>query len=120
VKEVPDPERFGVATFTTTGRSDPAGRTSLQSQKIIKITEKPKNPDSNYAVTGIYMYDKTVFTIIKTLKPSSRGELEITDVNNHYIRQKTLEYDILDGYWTDAGTFESLFRAGELVHQASL
>jgi len=100
LKEVPDPHRFGVA--------------ELRDGKIIAIEEKPKNPKSNFAVTGIYMYDPEVFEIVKTLKPSSRGELEITDVNNAYIRRGTLTYDILKGWWTDAGTPESLFRANEL------
>lgn len=101
LKEVTDPERFGVPT--------------IDGDNITKITEKPKTPDSNYAVTGIYMYDAQVFDIIKTLKPSDRGELEITDVNNHYIETNQLQYDIMNGYWTDAGTFESLYRASELV-----
>ena len=101
LKEVSDPERFGVA--------------SLQGDKITEIEEKPKNPKSNFAVTGIYMYDETVFDIIKTLKPSKRGELEITDVNNAYIRRGELEYDILDGWWTDSGTFDSLLHANHLV-----
>ena len=75
----------------------------------------PKRPKTNYAVTGIYFYDNSVFDIIKTLKPSGRGELEITDVNNSYINKKQLEYDIISGWWTDAGTFESLTKANELV-----
>jgi glucose-1-phosphate thymidylyltransferase len=100
LKEVPDPHRFGVA--------------ELRDGKIISIEEKPKDPKSNFAVTGIYMYDPEVFEIVKTLKPSARGELEITDVNNAYIRKGTLTYDILKGWWTDAGTPESLFRANEL------
>ncbi|MGB9794745.1 MULTISPECIES: sugar phosphate nucleotidyltransferase [Caldisericum] len=99
LKEVPDPQRFGVA--------------ELRDGKIVSIEEKPKYPKSNFAVTGIYMYDSEVFDIIKTLKPSARGELEITDVNNAYIRKGTLTYDILKGWWTDAGTPESLFRANE-------
>lgn len=99
LKEVPDPQRFGVA--------------ELKDSKIVSIEEKPQNPKSNLAVTGIYMYDSKVFEIIKTLKPSARGELEITDVNNNYIQQGTLTYDILKGWWTDAGTSESLFRANE-------
>jgi len=100
LKEVQDPHRFGVA--------------ELRDDKIISIEEKPKNPKSNFAVTGIYMYDPDVFEIVKTLKPSARGELEITDVNNAYIKRGTLTYDILKGWWTDAGTPESLFRANEL------
>lgn len=101
LKKVDDPERFGVANF--------------DGKKIISIEEKPKNPKSDYAVTGIYMYDNQVFDIIKTLKPSKRGELEITDVNNAYIKQGALEYSILDGWWTDSGTFDSLLRANNLV-----
>ena len=101
LKEVPDPERFGVPV--------------LDGEKVVKIEEKPSDPKSNYAVTGIYMYDNTVFDIIETLRPSDRGELEITDVNNAYIERGDLEWDILDGWWTDAGTFESLFRAASLV-----
>ena len=101
LKEVPDPERFGVVGF--------------KGSKIASIEEKPKNPKSKYAVTGIYMYDNRVFEIIKTLKPSRRGELEITDVNNAYIKMGQLEHSIMDGWWTDAGTFESLLRASNLV-----
>jgi glucose-1-phosphate thymidylyltransferase len=101
LKEVPDPERFGVAV--------------LDGEKVMRIEEKPKEPKSNYAVTGIYMYDNTVFDIISTLKPSDRGELEITDVNNAYIERGDLRWDILEGWWTDAGTFDSLHRANNLV-----
>ncbi len=101
LKEVSDPQRFGVAT--------------LKGTKVTEIEEKPKRPKSNFAVTGIYFYDNKVFDYIKTLKPSGRGELEITDVNNLYIRAGTMTYDVLDGWWTDAGTFESLQRAGNLV-----
>ncbi|MCK4538564.1 MAG: NTP transferase domain-containing protein [Candidatus Krumholzibacteria bacterium] len=101
LKEVPDPERFGVPV--------------LEGERVVKIEEKPAKPGSSYAVTGIYMYDNTVFDIIKTLKPSGRGELEITDVNNAYIDRGELAWDILDGWWTDAGTFESLLKAGNLV-----
>ena len=101
LKEVSDPERFGVA--------------EIRNGRIIEIEEKPRKPKSRFAVTGIYMYDEQVFDIIKTLKPSGRGELEITDVNNRYIADGTLEHDILKGFWTDAGTFESLFRANQLV-----
>lgn len=101
VKEVPDPQRFGVPV--------------IKGDKIIKIEEKPKSPQSPYAVTGIYLYDNTVFEIIKTLKPSGRGELEITDVNNAYIERGQLTWEILDGWWTDAGTFESLLRASQMV-----
>ena len=101
LRQVADPHRFGVA--------------ELADGKIIGIEEKPGNPKSNYAVTGIYFYDGGVYDIIRTLKPSSRGELEITHVNDAYIAQGQLAYDILEGWWTDAGTFESLARAGELV-----
>jgi glucose-1-phosphate thymidylyltransferase len=101
IKEVPDPQRFGVPV--------------LEGDKIVKIEEKPKAPKSRYAVTGIYLYDKTVFDIIKSLRPSNRGELEITDVNNVYIERGQLTWEILDGWWTDAGTFESLLRASQLV-----
>jgi glucose-1-phosphate thymidylyltransferase len=101
LKEVPDPHRFGVA--------------EIDGAKIVRIEEKPKAPRSKYAVIGIYMYDSAVFDIIKTLKPSARGELEITDVNNEYIRQSNLTFEILQGWWTDAGTFESLLRASNLV-----
>jgi glucose-1-phosphate thymidylyltransferase len=98
LKEVPDPQRFGVAEIGKEG-------------KIIKIEEKPKTPKSNFAVTGIYMYDSDVFDVIKTLKPSWRGELELSDVNNHYVKEGKIEYTILNGFWSDAGTVESLFRA---------
>ena len=101
LKEVDDPERFGVA--------------ELKGGRIVGIEEKPKKPKSKYAVTGIYMYDNQVFEIIRTLKPSGRGELEITDVNNAYIKNGGLTYSVLDGWWTDAGTFESLLRANNLV-----
>ncbi|MBI4620757.1 MAG: NTP transferase domain-containing protein [Desulfobacterales bacterium] len=101
LKDVPDPERFGVP--------------EIHNDKIIGIEEKPKKPKSGYAVTGIYMYDSAVFDIIKTLKPSDRGELEITDVNNTYIERDKMTYEILDGWWTDAGTFESLLSASNLV-----
>jgi len=101
IKEVPDPQRFGVPV--------------LEGNKIVKIEEKPKAPKSPYAVTGIYLYDNTVFDIIKALRPSDRGELEITDVNNVYIERGQLTWEVLDGWWTDAGTFESLLRASQLV-----
>ncbi len=97
LKEVPDPARFGVPTF------DPQDQS-----KITKITEKPQNPDSNFAVTGLYMYDNRVFEFIKTNKPSDRGELEITDVNNRYIETGELSWSELKGYWRDAGTFDTL------------
>ncbi|MDD4879136.1 MAG: sugar phosphate nucleotidyltransferase [Candidatus Omnitrophica bacterium] len=105
LKKVPDPERFGVA--------------EVKGKKIIRIEEKPKNPKSDLAVTGIYMYDARVFDIIKPLKPSKRGELEITDVNNEYIKSGDMTFNVLDGWWTDCGTFESLFRAGSLVEKES-
>jgi glucose-1-phosphate thymidylyltransferase len=101
LKEVENPQRFGVA--------------QISDGKIIGIEEKPDKPKSNYAITGIYFYDPNIFEIIKTLKPSGRGELEITDVNNAYLEKGQLEYDILTGWWTDAGTFESLNKANELV-----
>jgi glucose-1-phosphate thymidylyltransferase len=101
LKQVPNPERFGVA--------------QISADKIIGIEEKPKKPKSHYAVTGIYFYDASVFDIIRTLKPSGRGELEISDVNNAYIKKGLLEYDIIDGWWSDAGTFESLKKVNELV-----
>lgn len=103
LKEVPDPQRFGVPV--------------LDGKKVTNIEEKPKEPKSKYAVTGLYIYDKEVFNIIKKLKPSNRGELEITDVNNHYIKKGEINWSILKGYWTDAGTFESLFRASKLVKE---
>ena len=106
LQKVANPQRFGVAEVSGT--------------KVTGIEEKPKNPKSDYAVTGIYFYDSTVFDIIKTLKPSARGELEVTDINNSYIAKGTLEYDILEGWWTDAGTFESLSRAGKLVEEEPL
>ncbi|MFC1633147.1 sugar phosphate nucleotidyltransferase [Patescibacteria group bacterium] len=106
IKEVHDPERFGVAT--------------IDGDKITKVTEKPDKPDSNFAVTGIYMYDGDVFNIVKTLKPSGRGELEITDVNNAYIDKGNLTYEKLKGYWTDAGTFPSLYRATKLVAEGQM
>jgi glucose-1-phosphate thymidylyltransferase len=103
LKEVPDAQRFGVA--------------ELAGNRVIAIEEKPEKPRTNYAVTGLYLYDPLVFSIISTLKPSGRGELEITDVNNEYIRRGTMQYAILKGYWSDAGTFESLLRASLLVQQ---
>ena len=101
LKEVPDPQRFGVAI--------------LEDGRVVGIEEKPAEPKSRYAVIGIYMYDERVFDFIRGLSPSQRGELEITDVNNMYIEQGTLEYEILDGWWTDAGTFQSLYAATKLV-----
>jgi glucose-1-phosphate thymidylyltransferase len=101
LKEVPDPQRFGVPV--------------ISDGRILRIDEKPEMPASPYAVTGIYFYDSDVFDMIKGLTPSSRGELEITDVNNAYIERGQMTYDILDGWWTDAGTFESLLLANNLV-----
>jgi len=101
LKQVPDPQRFGVPV--------------LDGNRVVKIEEKPATPRSPYAVTGIYFYDAQVFSIIKTLVPSARGELEITDVNNAYIAAGQLTWDLLEGWWTDAGTIESLFRANQLV-----
>jgi len=106
LKEVEDAERFGVA--------------EIKSGRIVGIEEKPKNPKSNLAVTGIYMYDQTVFEKTKTLEPSARGELEITDVNNAYIHEGSMTFNYLQGWWTDAGTFESLHRAANLVHDTRL
>ena len=103
LKKVPDPQRFGVP--------------ELKGDRITRIEEKPKQPKSQYAVIGIYLYDATVFEMIKTLQPSGRGELEITDVNNRYIEKGLMTWDILEGWWTDAGTFESLLRANQLVAQ---
>jgi glucose-1-phosphate thymidylyltransferase len=87
----------------------------IEGNRILKIEEKPKAPKSDYAVTGLYLYDHNVFDIIKTLKPSGRGELEITDVNNAYIERGDMTYAIVDGWWSDAGTFDSLLRATILV-----
>ena len=101
LKEVDDARRFGVA--------------EIVDGKVVSIIEKPSQPKSNLAVIGIYMYDAKVFEFIKGLKPSERGELEITDVNNMYAREGKLRYDVLDGWWTDAGTFDSLLRASNLV-----
>lgn len=100
LKEVPDPERFGIATF------DPQDQS-----KIIKITEKPQNPDSKMAVTGVYIYDNQVFNFIDQINPSGRGELEITDVNNKYVEKEQLTWSELKGYWWDAGTFDTLLEA---------
>jgi len=101
LKEVQDAQRFGVA--------------EIRADRVVGIEEKPRNPKSNYAVIGVYFYDATVFQKIRRLKPSGRGELEITDVNNFYVEERTLTYEILEGWWTDAGTFESLLRANNLV-----
>jgi len=101
LKRVPDPQRFGVP--------------KLDGNRVLQIEEKPSQPKSEYAVVGIYMYDANVFDIIRTLKPSGRGELEITDVNNAYIARGDMTWDELDGWWSDAGTFESLLHASNLV-----
>jgi glucose-1-phosphate thymidylyltransferase len=103
LKEVSDPQRFGVP--------------ELRRDQVVRIEEKPKKPKSNYAVIGIYFYDAAVFDVIKTLKPSNRGELEISDVNNRYIERGVMTWDLLEGWWTDAGTFESLLRANRLVSE---
>jgi len=101
LKRVTDPQRFGVP--------------QLDGQRVVKIEEKPAEPKSEYAVIGIYMYDERVFEIIRVLKPSGRGELEITDVNNAYIERGEMTWDVLEGWWSDAGTFESLLHASNLV-----
>ncbi len=101
LKEVHDPERFGVAT--------------LDGDRVVDIVEKPSDPQSNLAVIGIYLYDERVWNVIHDLEPSNRGELEITDVNNWYIRDGSMSYEVLEGWWTDAGTFESLYLAASLV-----
>ncbi len=104
LKKVSDPQRFGVP--------------EIEGSKVLRIEEKPTKPKSDYAVIGIYMYDSRVFEIIKTLKPSGRGELEITDVNNAYIDRQEMSWAQLEGWWTDAGTFESLLKASNLVAQS--
>lgn len=101
LSEVHDPQRFGVPV--------------IEDDRIVRIEEKPSEPKSPYAIIGVYMYDHRVFDIIKTLKPSGRGELEITDVNNAYIEWGDMTWDVIEGWWTDAGTFESLLRASNLV-----
>jgi glucose-1-phosphate thymidylyltransferase len=103
LKRVSDPGRFGVA--------------ELEGDRIVRIVEKPKEPRSDLAVTGVYFFDAHVYDAIRTLKPSDRGELEITDVNNHYLSRGELRFDVLDGWWTDAGTFDSLHLANELVRE---
>ncbi|CAN5677040.1 sugar phosphate nucleotidyltransferase [soil metagenome] len=104
LKEVPDPQRFGVP--------------ELDGDRVLNIEEKPSEPKSHFAVIGVYFYDNTVFDVIQTLKPSDRGELEITDVNNHYINRGEMTWNELDGWWTDAGTFESLLRASNMVAES--
>jgi glucose-1-phosphate thymidylyltransferase len=101
LKKVSDPERFGVP--------------QLEGDRVVRIEEKPQHPKSDFAVVGVYMFDNRVFEIIETLQPSGRGELEITDVNNRYIEWGDMAYSAVDGWWTDAGTFESLLRANNLV-----
>jgi len=103
LKEVPDAQRFGVA--------------EIDDDRVISIEEKPKKPKSRFAVTGLYLYDTNVFSVIRTLKPSGRGELEITDVNNSYIKRGEMQFSLLKGFWSDAGTFDSLLRASLLVQQ---
>lgn len=105
LKEAANNRRFGVPAFDSL------------SKKVISIEEKPALPQSKYAVTGLYFYDSCVFDIIKTLKPSTRGELEITDVNNWYIKQGIMQYQIVQGFWTDAGTIQTLYRASKFIHQ---
>ena len=105
LKEVEDAHRFGVA--------------EIKNGKILKIVEKPAKPKSKLAVTGLYFYDAEVYDIIKTLKPSNRGEFEITDVNNVYLKRNSLAFDVMEGFWTDAGTFESLFRASRFVYNSA-
>ncbi|WP_332694842.1 sugar phosphate nucleotidyltransferase [Halalkalibacter lacteus] len=105
LKEVSDPHRYGVAEINN------------EKQIITSIQEKPNNPLSNYCVVGIYMYDKYVFQYIEEIAPSQRGELEVTDLNNLYIKQQQLSYDVLSGWWIDAGTHESLYKANTLIYQ---
>lgn len=106
LKHTITPERFGVAT--------------IQNDKLIEIVEKPKNPKSNLAVTGLYVYENSVFDYIKTIKPSARGELEITDINNIYINNHNVQYQIVQNDWTDAGTFESLYKANEIARKIAI
>jgi glucose-1-phosphate thymidylyltransferase len=106
LKDVPDANRFGVA--------------ELQGEKVVSIVEKPENPKSSFAVTGFYLYDNNVFNIVKALKPSARGELEITDVSNHYIQANKMTASFVKGEWTDAGTFESLFKANEIARKLKM
>lgn len=104
LKEVSDPERFGVA--------------EVRGDQVIGTEEKPKNPKSNLAVTGVYMFDNRVFDIIRTMKPSARGEMEVTDIINDYIRRQKLGWEKLNGWWTDAGTFDTLLRANQIIAQS--
>ena len=107
LKSVPDPERFGVANLDNNGQ-------------IVSLEEKPKNPKSNLVVTGFYIYDNSVFSLIKTLKPSKRNELEITEVNNIYVKNKNCIWETVNGEWTDSGTFESLYKANTIIYNKSL
>jgi len=106
LKKVSNPERFGVA--------------EIKNEEVVGVEEKPEKPKTNYCVTGLYIYDNKVFDIIKTLKPSDRGELEITEVNNTYIKQEKMKSHFVKGFWSDAGTFESLYRASKLVKGKNL
>ncbi len=106
LKQVEDPHRFGVA--------------ELEGEKVVGIEEKPAEPKSNYAVTGLYMFDPQVWAVIKNLQPSGRGELEITDVNNFFVEQGTMTSEIVNGWWSDAGTFSSLYRANKLVYEKQM
>ena len=106
LKSVPAPERFGVPVF--------------EGRRIVKVEEKPKVPASEYAVIGVYFYDGTVFDRVRTLRPSGRGEFEITDVNNSYLREGKLDHEVIEGGWTDAGTFESLWRATKMMREKAL
>ena len=107
-KKVKDPKRFGVPVFSKDGK------------KILRVEEKPKKPKSSYAQTGFYIFDATVFSVIKTLKPSGRGELEMTDAVNHYVRKGDISFYFVQGAWLDAGTFESLFTASAFVRNKKL
>lgn len=107
LKAIDDPQRFGVAVFD-------------DNKRLIGVEEKPANPKSNYAVIGVYLYNAGVFEVIDTLTPSKRGEYEITDVSNYYINNRTADYHIVSGWWTDAGTFESLYRASKLVREGTV
>ena len=107
LKEIEDPQRFGVAVFD-------------DRRRLVGVEEKPTNPKSNYAVIGVYLYNAGVFEVIDTLKPSKRGEYEITDVSNYYINKGIADYHVITGWWSDAGTYESLYRAGALVRDQAL
>jgi len=107
-KKIPDPRRFGVPVFSKDGK------------RILRIEEKPKKPKSPYAQTGFYLFDATIFSVIKTLKPSGRGELEVTDAINHYVRTRNISFDTLRGAWLDAGTIESLFTASAFVRDKKI